>query len=178
MKIRLAGTVPESITDGRGVRYSLFTQGCPHHCKGCHNPETHSFEGGTWRAVADLFDEIQSNPILAGVTFSGGEPFAQPAPLAELARLVHGIGRDVTVFTGWTYEELTAMHNPAVDALLAQTDILVDGRFVEAQKNLELYYRGSENQRVIDMNESRKQNQVVVIRFDGEIHLHGGAVTE
>jgi anaerobic ribonucleoside-triphosphate reductase activating protein len=98
------------------------------------------------------------------VTFSGGEPFCQPAPLAELGRMVHGRGLDVTAFTGYLYEELTAMRNPAVDRLLAQTDILIDGPFVLAQKDLSLRFRGSRNQRVIDMNETRRLGRVALCR--------------
>ena len=163
MNLNIAGIVPESIVDGKGIRYTVFVQGCPHHCPGCHNPQTHPFEGGKVRSVKKIFEEFQKDPILKGITFSGGEPFCQPGPLAELAKLVHSVGKDVTVFSGWTYEELTAKHDPDTDALLAETDVLIDGRFVEELKNLELSFRGSENQRVIDMKKTREQGAVVLL---------------
>lgn len=163
MELRIAGVVKESIVDGRGIRYTVFTQGCPHHCPGCHNPQTHDFHGGKTVEVGELFEEFQKNPMLKGMTFSGGEPFCQPAPLAELAKLVHGMGKDVTVFSGWTYEQLLEKHDPQVDALLQETDVLIDGPFLEEQKNLELAFRGSENQRVIDLKETRRTGQLVLL---------------
>lgn len=163
MELRIAGVVQESIVDGKGIRYTVFTQGCPHHCPGCHNPQTHDFHGGKTVGVGELFEEFRKNPMLKGMTFSGGEPFCQPVPLTELAGLVHGIGKDVTVFSGWTYEQLQAKHDPQVDALLQETDVLIDGPFLEAQKNLELAFRGSENQRVIDMNKTRRQGRLVLL---------------
>ena len=101
--------------------------------------------------------------ILKGVTFSGGEPFCQAEALAELARLVHGAGKDVACYTGWTYEQLLEKNDPAVNALLAQVDLLIDGPFVLAQRNLELRFRGSENQRLIDMRKTREQGHVVLV---------------
>mgnify|MGYP000621010532 CR=1 FL=1 len=163
MELMIAGVVKESIVDGKGIRYTVFTQGCPHHCPGCHNPQTHPFEGGKRTTPQELFEDFQKNPMLKGITFSGGEPFCQPAPLAELARLVHGAGKDVTVFTGYLYEQLVDKHDPDVDALLAETDVLIDGPFVEAQKNLELAFRGSENQRVIDLKKTRESGNVVLL---------------
>lgn len=165
MELRIAGVVKESIVDGKGIRYTVFTQGCPHHCKGCHNPQTWAFEGGEITTPETLFEDFRKNPLLKGVTFSGGEPFCQPQPLAELARLVHSIGKDVTVYSGWTYEQLAEQHDPAVDDLLAQVDVLIDGPFVLEQRNLELTFRGSENQRVIDMNQTRRQGQVVLLEL-------------
>lgn len=164
MKLKISGIVPESIVDGKGIRYTVFTQGCPHHCPGCHNPQTHDFEGGRWVTVEELFREFQKDPLLKGITFSGGEPFCQPEPLAELAKLVHGAGKDVTVFTGWTYEQLLEKDEPAVSALLEETDVLVDGPFLEAQRNLELAFRGSENQRLIDMKQTREKGSVVLLK--------------
>lgn len=156
MELTIAGVVKESIVDGRGIRYTVFTQGCPHHCPGCHNPQTWPFEGGEITTPQKLFEDFQKNPILKGITFSGGEPFCQPGPLAELARLVHGIGKDVTVFSGYTYEQLMERNDPQVDELLRETDVLIDGPFLEAEKNLELTFRGSENQRLIDLKKTRE----------------------
>ena len=166
MKLSIAGIVDESIVDGRGIRMSVFVQGCPHHCPGCHNPQTWPFEGGKEIAVEEIFDQFRQDPILKGITFSGGEPFTQPEALAELARLVHGVGKDVTVYTGYVYEDLVAKHDPAIDGLLAETDVLIDGPFIEAQKNLELRFRGSENQRLINMKKTRQQGSVCLLELD------------
>ena len=163
MELTIAGVVKESIVDGPGIRYTVFTQGCPHHCPGCHNPQTWAFEGGQSTTAGALFEDFQKDPILKGITFSGGEPFCQPEPLAELARLVHGMGKDVTVFTGWTYEQLLEKNDPGVNALLAETDVLIDGPFVQALRNLELRFRGSENQRLIDMRKTLEQGCVVLV---------------
>lgn len=163
MELTIAGVVKESIVDGPGIRYTVFTQGCPHHCPGCHNPQTWAFEGGQPTTAQALFEDFQKDPILKGITFSGGEPFCQPEPLTELAKLVHGAGKDVTIFTGYTYEQLLEKQDPAVDALLAQCDLLIDGPFVMAQRNLELWFRGSENQRLIDMKKTRQAGCVVLL---------------
>lgn len=165
MELKIAGVVTESIVDGKGIRYTVFTQGCPHHCPGCHNPQTWPFEGGRSVTPGELFEEFKKNPMLKGITFSGGEPLCQPVPLTELAKLVHGIGKDVTVFTGYTYEELTGKHDPDIDALLAETDVLIDGPFIEAQKDLELVFRGSGNQRLIDMRKTRETGRVTPLEL-------------
>lgn len=166
MNLRISGIVEESITDGIGFRYTVFTQGCPHTCPGCHNPQTHDFDAGRVVAIEDIFDAFKQNPLLRGITFSGGEPFCQPAPLAVLAKMVHEAGKDVTAYTGWTYEELLAMNDKDINTLLNEVDVLVDGRFVSAQKNLELHYRGSENQRLIDLNETRRIGRMVLLQLD------------
>lgn len=163
--VRISGVEPESIVDGPGFRYTVFTQGCPHGCPGCHNPQTHPFDGGRTADIRKIFAEICENPLLKGVTLSGGEPFCQPAPLAELARMVHEKGLDVVTFTGYLYENLLAKHDPGVDALLAQTDLLIDGPFVLAEKDLTLRFRGSRNQRVIDMNATRNSGSVVLADY-------------
>ncbi|RKJ39468.1 anaerobic ribonucleoside-triphosphate reductase activating protein [Acutalibacter sp. 1XD8-33] len=162
MDLNIAGIVEESIVDGPGIRYVVFTQGCPHHCPGCHNPETHSFSGGHFISVEDIFTQFQQDALLKGITFSGGEPFCQPEPLVELAKLVHGMGKDVAVFTGYTYEELIKMEDPAIRVLLDETDLLIDGPYLEDLRNLELRFRGSENQRLIDMNATRTARSVML----------------
>lgn len=154
--LRISGIIEESIVDGEGIRFVVFVQGCPHHCDGCHNPDTHDFSGGESASIRDLFERICENPLLRGVTFSGGEPFCQSGPLAALAALVHERGLDVTTYTGFTLEALQSRGDPAVSALLDATDILIDGPFVLAQRDLSLRFRGSANQRVIDMNATRR----------------------
>ena len=160
-ELRIAGTVEESVVDGPGFRYVIFTQGCPHHCEGCHNPQTHAFEGGTVTDTQELLEHITQNPFLDGVTFSGGEPFCQPAALAELARGLHRRGMTVMTYSGYTYEQLCASEDKAVHDLLEQTDILVDGRFVLAQRDMTLRFRGSTNQRLIDLARTREQGEIV-----------------
>ncbi|QAT51017.1 anaerobic ribonucleoside-triphosphate reductase activating protein [Caproiciproducens sp. NJN-50] len=165
-ELNVCGVEPESIVDGRGIRFVVFVQGCPHRCPGCHNPQSHPFEGGTVMNTDDLFRRIRENPLLRGVTFSGGEPFCQPGPLAELASLVHSAGLDVTTYSGYRYEELLAMRDPEVKDLLDRTDVLVDGPFLQEQKDLTLLFRGSRNQRVIDLNESRRLHQLVLEKLE------------
>lgn len=150
--LRLSGIVEESIVDGPGLRYVLFTQGCPHCCKGCHNPETHSLEGGFLRSAETVLAQFAENPLLAGITFSGGEPFLQADALCAVAEGVRAQGKNVLVYTGFAYEQLLARvaSEPGVGSLLELTDILIDGPYVEAQRDLELHFRGSANQRILD----------------------------
>ncbi|MCI1966076.1 MAG: anaerobic ribonucleoside-triphosphate reductase activating protein [Oscillospiraceae bacterium] len=165
-ELRVCGIEPESIVDGKGIRFVVFVQGCPHHCPGCHNPQSHPFEGGTVMKTDELFHRIRENPLLKGVTFSGGEPFCQPGPLAELADFVHGAGLDVTTYTGYLYENLLAMPDCGVQALLQGTDVLVDGPFLQQQKDLTLRFRGSRNQRVMNLNETRRLQTVVLEKLE------------
>lgn len=162
--LRISGIIDESIVDGKGLRYTIFTQGCPHHCEGCHNPDTHDFGGGTEKNITAIYEEICKNPLLSGVTFSGGEPFCQPAPLAALAEMIHKKGLNVTTYTGYTLEQLSEMKNPDVRRLLTQTDILIDGKFDITQKDLSLSFRGSRNQRIIDVKQSLEQGTVVLAK--------------
>lgn len=159
--INIAGTVNDSIVDGEGIRFAIFVQGCPHHCEGCHNPQTHDFAGGEQTDTDLIYQKIKANPLLSGVTFSGGEPFCQPKPLSELARKVKADGLDIWTYTGYTLDQLQTMHNEDVDALLSLTDVLIDGRFVLDERDLTLAFRGSRNQRVIDMNRTRQEGHIV-----------------
>ncbi len=159
--LRIAGVIDESIVDGPGIRFVIFTQGCPHHCPGCHNPQTHSFTGGEEVSVSELLSRVQENPLLSGVTLSGGEPFCQPKPLAELARALHQAGKHVMAYTGYTWEQLLRMDDPDVHALLEQCDVLVDGPFLQEERDLSLRFRGSRNQRLIDVPQSLRTGTVV-----------------
>lgn len=149
--LRLAGIVPESIVDGPGIRYAIFVQGCPHHCPECHNPQTHDFSGGSEVLPETILAELEGKPYLRGVTLSGGEPFCQAEALHALAAALKQRGKHVMAYTGYTFEELLASDDPFVRPLLEQLDLLVDGRFVLAEKSLELKFRGSANQRVLDV---------------------------
>ncbi len=151
--IRLAGIVRESIVDGPGLRFVVFVQGCPHKCEGCHNPETHDFSGGSMTTTAKIWAQIEKNPMIKGVTFSGGEPFCQAQELAEIGKAARDKGLHVMTYSGFTYDVLLkkAEEDEGVKALLAVTNYLVDGPFVLSQRDLSLKYRGSKNQRVLDI---------------------------
>jgi len=162
--MRIYGVVTDSIVDGPGYRTAVFTQGCPHHCPGCHNPESHDPEGGTEWTIDALEAKFTGNPLLEGITLSGGEPFEQPAACAEVARRAHAKGLTVWTFSGYLYEKLLerAQTEPAVGDLLQQTDVLVDGPFRLEERSLELLYKGSRNQRTIDLNQTRAAGEIVL----------------
>lgn len=160
--IRIFGTASDSIVDGPGLRYAVFTQGCSHGCPGCHNPGSHDPNGGSVRRIDDIVADIAKNGLVTGVTLTGGDPFEQPAACAELARRVRELGLGVWTYTGYLYEDLAASDDPAVQALLAASDVLVDGPFVEARKSLLLTWKGSSNQRVIDLDATRKAGRIVL----------------
>ncbi|WP_026394217.1 anaerobic ribonucleoside-triphosphate reductase activating protein [Acetobacterium malicum] len=161
-KVRIAGIVKESIVDGPGIRFVVFAQGCKHHCDGCHNPATHDFNGGNLVDIETIINEMKKNPLLDGITLSGGEPFEQPEGFSELARRSKELGYHVMTYTGYTYETLTKKKDEQRLRLLKNTDILVDGKFEAAQKSLMLKFRGSKNQRIIDMNKSRRENRLTL----------------
>ena len=151
MKIRIAGTVNDSIVDGPGLRFAVFTQGCPHHCPGCQNPETHDPNGGHEEDTDALIARMKKNPLLSGLTLSGGEQMEQPAPCLELAKAAHANGLNVWSYTGYTSEELMRQNDPDRMALLRQVDVLVDGPFVQDLYDISLRFCGSSNQRLIDV---------------------------
>ena len=156
MELRVFGTANDSIVDGPGLRFALFVQGCIHNCKGCHNPESHKLDGGTLQDTDQIFEQIQKNPLLDGVTFSGGEPFLQAKALSELAKKIKDKGLNLYVYTGFTFEELLSGANSenCWKELLKYTDFLVDGKFEEDKKHYTLLFKGSENQRIIDVQSS------------------------
>ena len=168
MKIRLAGTVNDSIVDGPGFRYTIFAQGCPHHCPGCHNPQTHDFQGGQDYETDEIIREFSKNILLSGITLSGGEPFCQAEPCVELAKAARKIGMNVWAYTGYTFEELQAgfAAHPEWKELLGEIDVLVDGRFRMELKSLECKWRGSKNQRLIDAKASMAADRVVEKEMD------------
>ena len=159
--LELSGIVSDSIVDGPGIRTAIFSQGCPHHCPGCHNPETWEFGCGTPIPVEAVVEIIQSNPLCRGVTFSGGEPFAQAAAFAKLARLLKAKGYEVASYTGYTFEQLLN-GNPAQKDLLSTIDILIDGPFLLEEKSLEIAFRGSRNQRILDVPKSLAAGEAVI----------------
>lgn len=153
-QIRLASFVEESIVDGPGLRFVLFTQGCPHRCSGCHNPQTHLSVGGTMFSIEEIIALYEKNPAVRGLTLSGGEPFVQAAPLSKIAKAVHQRGGDVIVYTGYRLEKLytLAETDDGIAALMVQTDLLIDGPFVLSQRCLDVAFVGSLNQRLIALS--------------------------
>ena len=163
MKFRLAGTAQDSIVDGPGLRLTVFVQGCPHHCPGCHNPETHDFAGGREADTQEMLDALDKNPLLSGVTLSGGEPFCQAAALLPLAEGVRARGLELAAYSGWTYEQLLEQGGDK-EALLRLCHVLVDGPFVLAERSLSLRFRGSKNQRIIDVQRSLAEGRAVLMQ--------------
>jgi len=154
MKIRLASDLQlDSVVDGTGIRTVLWTQGCGHNCPGCHNPQTHDFNGGFEEEVEEIVEEIGYLEAQTGVTFSGGDPFYQQEACAIIAKSVHENNMDVWCYTG-------------VIDFLKQIDVLVDGKFIMARHSYSLKFRGSSNQRIIDVKKSLEQNAVVLHNFD------------
>lgn len=153
MQIKVAGIVNESIVDGPGFRLAVFTQGCPHHCPECHNPQTHDFEGGQWMDTDAIIQMTRENILLDGVTFSGGEPFCQPEACAAIAGAIRAAGLNVWSYSGYTFEQLLGK-NDACRAFLRQIDVLVDGPFLIEKRTLDMRFRGSSNQRLIDVQKS------------------------
>ena len=166
----LAGIVNDSIVDGPGIRMTVFCQGCPHHCAGCHNPETWEFGCGTPMEEERIVDIVRTNPLCRGVTFSGGEPFAQAEGFGKLARLLKEMGYEVASYSGYTFEQLLK-GTEAQKKLLQSIDVLIDGPFVLSEKSLEISFRGSRNQRIIDVPKSLAAGEAVCItsgRWVGE----------
>ena len=166
MQLKIAGFAQDSIVDGPGIRFTVFTQGCPHNCPGCHNPQTHDFNGGSIYDTDEIYEKVISNPMLDGITLSCGEPFCQCKPLAELARKIHEFKvfpLNVIAYTGYTYEYLIENANDenGYMDLLKEVDFLIDGPFILEQRSLELKFRGSANQRYIDVKQSLKQGKAV-----------------
>lgn len=167
MKIKLAGLVADSIVDGPGFRFTIFTQGCPHHCEGCHNPQTHDFNGGRYADCDKIIEKIRQNKLTSGVTFSGGEPFCQPVPCAYTAKRLKELDYHLMAFTGFTFEQLLEMSEKDIHVkeFLSCLDVIIDGKFDLSQRSLELKYKGSKNQRTIDVQESLKQGRAVEIEI-------------
>lgn len=161
--LRMYGTAPESIVDGPGLRFSVFVQGCSHRCPGCHNPESQPVDGGYRCEPTELMHEIRKNKLIHGVTLTGGEPFEQTEGMLELAQLLRTEGYDIWVYSGYLFEELMNGHpHEKAPDLLALCDVLVDGPFVQSLTSYELRWKGSSNQRVIDLPATLKQGSVVI----------------
>ncbi|MEG1781642.1 MAG: 4Fe-4S single cluster domain-containing protein [Oscillospiraceae bacterium] len=160
--IDTAGFEANSITDGPGLRFTVFAQGCVHNCEGCHNPETHAFGIGTKYDVKDIVAMVKKNPIAKGVTFSGGEPFCQAEGFYELSKLLKADGYELAAYSGFTYEQLTADKDSFEFKLLQQLDVLIDSPFILALRSLSSGFKGSTNQRIIDVQRSLEMGKPVL----------------
>lgn len=160
--MKIYGLVQDSIVDGPGFRFVCFTQGCPHHCPGCHNPDSHDPHSGTEMTTDDVLAQMLSNPLTDGLTLSGGEPFMQAEDCLTLARAAHAKGLNVWSYSGWTFEHLLHNGTDAQKSLLRELDVLVDGPYVQEERSLTLNWRGSRNQRVIDVQATLASGEIVL----------------
>lgn len=159
--MRIAGLTQDSIVDGPGFRFTVFVQGCAHHCEGCHNPQTHDPRGGRDMTTEEIIREMRSNPLTDGLTLSGGEPFDQPGDCLTLALAAKESGLNVWSYSGYLFEQLLADEKKS--QLLKELDVLVDGPFILSQRSLALAWRGSRNQRVIDVQKSLAAGEVILV---------------
>lgn len=162
MDIRVFGIEGDSIVDGPGIRLAVFTQGCIHNCEGCHNPESHDPNGGKLIDTDRIIKFASENPLYDGVTLTGGDPFYQPVPCAVIAEGVKKLGLNVWTFTGYTWEQIMNSGNEDFMRLLKASDVLVDGRFEKDKRSLELKFKGSTNQRTIDVKASLEKGEAVL----------------
>ena len=162
MRFRLSGIVNDSIVDGPGLRLAVFMQGCPYGCPGCHNPQTHDVMGGREADTEEVRAMLKKNPLLDGLTLSGGEPLLQPQAAREMAELAKAQGLNVWCYTGDTVEHMMLTKDPEIMLALEQIDVLVDGPFILEQKSLDLRFRGSRNQRLINMPATLKAGKAVL----------------
>lgn len=156
--IRISGIIEETVANGPGFRFAVFAQGCSHKCPGCHNPSTHSYDGGTAVSVDELTEMLRARPELDGLTLSGGEPFDQAESCADLAEAAHGLGLDVWCWTGYVEERLRrgmAEGRRDWERLMNAIDVLVDGPFVQALASASCQWRGSTNQRIIELHKNQ-----------------------
>lgn len=164
IKIKVAGVVEESIVDGPGIRFVVFVQGCNHKCPGCHNEHSQDFSGGKYMSISTIIEKLKENPLLDGVTLSGGEPFGQADVVSKLAEELKLLDYNVMTYSGYTYEQIEekALTDNGFSRLIENTDILIDGRFEEEERNLTLNFRGSENQRIIDISATKANKEIIL----------------
>lgn len=166
MTIELAADLQiDSIVDGEGIRTVIWTQGCPHSCEGCHNPHTHNIKDGITVEVEEVLKEIDLLDGQDGITFSGGDPFIQPLACSVIAKYAKTKGLNIWCYTGYIFEQLLELANKKKDILkfLEEIDVLVDGKFEINQKSYNTVFRGSSNQRIIDVKKSLTKNKVILV---------------
>lgn len=163
--IRLASDLQQdSIVDGPGIRMVLWTQGCLHQCPGCHNPHTHDLNGGKFYDVDTIISEMRESRLQSGLTLSGGEPFLQAEALLPIVKAAKQMHLNIWAYSGFTYEEL--WNDPVKKKLLMELDVLVDGKFIQDQKDHRLVFKGSKNQRIIDVKRSIEEGYVILSSYD------------
>lgn len=160
MKIRIANIINDSIVDGPGIRLTVFVQGCVHSCHNCHNPSTHDLNGGELIDTDEIIEMLSDNPLLDGITFSGGEPLLYAEELSKIAEKAKEMNLNVIVYTGYLWEEIMESFSKYAP-LINKTDYVIDGVFVENLKSLEIKFRGSKNQRIINVQESLKNGKCI-----------------
>ena len=159
--------IEDTMVYGPGFRTSIYCAGCRHACPGCHNPQSWDFKGGRPMTTDEIMQVVEADPY-ANVTFSGGDPMYQPEGFTELARAIHSrTKKDIWCYTGFTFEALAAM--PRQRALLQELDVLVDGPFVKSERDETLFFRGSRNQRIIDVQASLSQGHIVTLNYTATI---------
>ena len=160
-KLSILDIVEDTTVDGPGFRTTIYCAGCPNHCPGCHNPQSWDINNGHEVDIEDILEVVLADPF-ADVTFSGGDPMFQPEGFTELARAIkEQSSKNIWCYTGYLFEQI--IRNPAQRALLEQVDVLVDGRFIEALRDEQLRFRGSSNQRIIDVKRSLEEGKAVVL---------------
>jgi anaerobic ribonucleoside-triphosphate reductase activating protein len=166
--IRLSGIAYESLVNGPGIRRVFFSQGCKHNCKGCFNPDTHDFNGGEERVIKDLIKDTLDNPMVKGVTFSGGDPFERAEEFSYMAKKFKKAGLNIWCYSGYTFEKIieVSKENQGFKELINNIDVLIDGKFIEKEKDEEIKYRGSRNQRIIDIKTSIESGEIKVLKYD------------
>lgn len=157
----------ESLVNGPGIRRVFFSQGCKHNCKGCFNTATHDFNGGEVFDMDKLIEDVKVNPMLKGVTFSGGDPLEQAKEFSYMAKNFKSLGLNVWCYTGYSFEYIMDKLDKKAQwkELIENIDVLVDGKFEEENKVPGLRFRGSSNQRIIDVKESLRTGEVVVLKY-------------
>ena len=172
MTIKLASELqPDSVVDGTGIRTVIWTQGCSHNCPYCHNPKTHDFNAGELVELDDVIKALENLTGQDGVTFSGGDPMFQPKQCAILAKKVHELGMNVWAYTGFTYEELLEKGNKDILEFLNDIDVLIDGKFEIDKKSMDLEFRGSSNQRIIDVPKSLENHKVILYDLNDNLKV-------
>ena len=162
MEVRIAGLVQESFVDGEGIRFAIFFQGCRRNCFNCHNPATHALDGGKIFDTEEIISAIKKNPLLSGITLTGGEPLLQIPAALELAKAAKNLGLNVWTYTGYRFENIPAEANE----LLQNIDVLVDGEYIDDLRDLELQFRGSRNQRVIDVKKTLAAGKIFLYELE------------
>ncbi|MCX7695171.1 MAG: anaerobic ribonucleoside-triphosphate reductase activating protein [Caloramator sp.] len=163
MKLRIAGINRESLVDGPGIRYVIFSQGCIHNCRGCHNKDTHPLDGGYEVDLEYLYNDIVKNKFIDGVTFSGGDPLIQADKFSILAKMLKEKNINIICYTGYVFEDI--INQKDKKELLKNIDVLIDGPFIQEKKTLKKSFVGSSNQRIIDVKKSLENNKVVEIEW-------------